>query len=196
MRMRYLSSFCIVFAVASIAIAGRAADSAWETLSPDEKQKLLTEYKAYLYPAKDGKAHPKFKEAKEIMGRRDLECAYVLPAIFAWSDIDKNPNPKKLTPIGVCRAELIGLVIARDVLTRQPKFVEKLPDRMIDEYLWTVKRNGDITRALERIGDFGPRASRVYEDIRSWFKETNGGTGANQVTAGTVKQTLDRIQKK
>ncbi len=76
------------------------------------------------------------------------------------------------------------------------EFVAKLPDRMIDEYLWLLQFGGQPIHPLEHISDFGPRASRVGPQIRDWFIRTKGGLGSNKTNAAHVKTILDKIQKK
>lgn len=191
----------LVFVLCVRCFAGGEADFGWELLDVAKKKAILEEYNGYLLPGKDGKPHAKFAAAGRLMRGRGMEFGfgYIIPAIFAWGDIvNKQEMKKPITLAEVSRAHLIGQIRVQGGTTMQPKFVEKLPDRMIDEYFWAMKfhssNRGDCVDCLNRIGAFGPRASRLAPELRAWYFETKGGAGA--VRDFDMKAILDRIEKK
>jgi hypothetical protein len=192
--MRRLFASVCVFSGATLAVAG-GPDFGWELLKPEQKKKILDEYNAYLQPGKDGKPHAKFKDAAKLMGKRDAKLEYVVPVLFMWSNIEKKKSSEASAS---CRNAMLVIVMERGNLTRSDDAIAKFPDRMIDEYLWLLKQqtksNSRPQTYLDRIADFGPRASRVSDDIRTWFFETKGAGGA--VADGYVRMILERIEKK
>lgn len=198
MRISVLS--CISFILFSSAIFSQPSgdDNGWAIMTPEEKKKILDAHIGYVMPGKDGIQHKRFNEAAQLLSRRDEDCQLLVKALLAWSEIDKS-DPKlgqsaKLTTISLSRI-IVLQAITENNYSQKDDVVAKMPDRMIDEYMWLVRRGGNPKVALMRIADFGPRADRISEDIRQWFFATKGGEGGNKVTDGEVKVVLDRIKK-
>jgi hypothetical protein len=82
-----------------------------------------------------------------------------------------------------------------DVEPKNEEFIARLPDSMIDEYLWYLANSKgfgegwDGGRAVVRmLGNFGPRAEKAYIPIREWGLATGN--------VAIAKDSMDKIKKK
>lgn len=184
----------VLFATASIAFAG--GDRWWELYTPEEQKKLFAEHARYLMPDKDGRLQvndkfENFTKAYKMLTRVPGQEEHVTKAAIAWADLSKKAidNKIKLSYDGLRMSLLIEIWRTTKTEGRGPwKMVDKQPDRMIDEYFWALKYDGDKDRWLYMIGSFGPRASDRYGELRDYLVE--------KTLVQEGKAALDRIKKK
>lgn len=183
--MRQLIATCGLFACACLALAG--GDRWWELYTPAEQQKLFVEYDAYLHPTKEGKTHPNYKKAVEMLRSVKGQESKLVTAAIAWGDQAAKESASART----CRIDLLGKIFHADRKAKGKVFASA-PDKLIDEYFWLLKDRSDTDIALLAIGNFGPRAARLAEPIRDWYVKNPSGSGVN---AEQIKAVIARIKK-
>lgn len=193
-RLHGLLASIVVFVIACVGLAG--GDRWWELYTPEEQKKIFAEYDKYLYPRKDGTSEGKqFFKARDMFAAIDGQEDRLVKAAIAWGDLWVKATSDQKVDITRNRVELLRKLILCNSRSKG-KLVEKMPDRMIDEFFWMTKFGGGYgDSALAMIGNFGPRASRIANDLRDWFAKdgANSGTG---ITANDVKEVLNKIKKK
>jgi hypothetical protein len=167
--MRPIVSTVVLFASACFAFAG---GDWWELYTKDEQKKFFVEYEKYLYPGKDGKPSDKIGKAALMLRKVGGYQASFLSAQIAWSDLSKKDGADKAS--AQYRKEFLYHIYVANG-GQAINFSEKLPDRMIDEYLWAFKTDifGNREPSLWVIGSFGPRANRVHNELRDYLIEHN-----------------------
>jgi hypothetical protein len=193
--MRPLLSAICIFACACFAFAGD--DRWWELYTPAEQKKLFAEYAQYLHPDKDGKGHPKHSKAREMFASVKGHEGHLVKAAVAWGDVYNKSDKKEQRQgdrLWIVRMELLqGIYRTAVVRDRGPwRVVDKMPDRMIDEFWWAAKADVDSDRWMWMLGSFEQKASRLHDEIRD-LAVHNKLMGASQQT---VKGVLEKIRKK
>lgn len=191
-RSRTLAVVVVLFG--GVVVAG---DRWWEVYTPDEQKKIFAEYDKYLYPDKDGKLQAKsFYKARDMFAAVPGEEGRLVKSAFAWGDLWPKASNEQKSALVLIRVGLLQKLAGCNSRSKG-KLVEKWPDRMIDEYFWMTQFGGagGAGEGLTMIGRFGPRATRIADDLREWYVR-DGATAMLGISASDVKEVLEKIKKK
>jgi hypothetical protein len=172
----------------------------WDLYTPKELRQIHADHEQYLYAESPPEAaaderyfdldfplSKNFTKAFELYSMVPGSEAKLVKANLIYSsnwekekDAFKKAHYARMRSLFIQKIAVMNFWASRGKGSSYPRFkkaepsngefVAKLPDAMIDEFIWYIQRNGRDggPRAVEILGDFGPRAERAYLPIREW----------------------------